>query len=43
MASTNTIIKNKRRFPTPIVARVFHKDSQPRKSIFIHLSDGDEF
>jgi hypothetical protein len=30
---TNTIIKKRKRFPIPIVARVFHKDSDPRKSI----------
>ena len=33
IANTNTIIKKKRRFATPIVSSVFHKDSHPRKSI----------
>ena len=33
ITNTNTIIKKKRRFATPIVTSVFHKDSHPRKSI----------
>ncbi len=30
---TNTITKKRRRFVIPIVAKIFHKDSHPRKSI----------
>jgi hypothetical protein len=43
IVNTNTTIKNRKRFAIPMVARVFHNDSQPLKSIFIHLSDEDEF
>jgi hypothetical protein len=38
--NTNTIIKKRKRFATPIVARVFHKDSHPRKSI-THVTLGE--
>jgi hypothetical protein len=39
MPNTNTILKKRKRFASPIVTRVFHKDSHPRKSI-THVRPG---
>jgi hypothetical protein len=38
--NTKTIIKKRKRFATPIVARAFHRDSHPRKSI-THVTLGE--